>query len=119
MSRLQVPALIVLSALILTGTRAKAAEADAAAKEEANKAAQAMQSLYGDELKRVAATRDVGDDLVLAAKLLEAARAADAQPALLAVLCEKAFDLAAEDPRGHETALAAADLLARRVPERV
>ena len=119
MSRLQVPALIVLSVLILTGTPAMTGEADAAAKEETERAAQAMQSLYGDELKRVAATRDVGDDLVLAAKLLEAARAADAQPALLAVLCEKAFDLAAEDPRGHETALAAADLLARRVPERV
>jgi len=118
MSRLQVPALIALSVLILTGTPAIAAEADAATKEEAEKAAQAVQSLYGEELKRAAATRDVGDDLVLAAKLLGAARAADAQPALLAVLCEKAFDLAAEDPKGCETALAAAELLAGKVPER-
>jgi hypothetical protein len=95
-----------------------AAEADAAAKEEAEKAAEAVQSLYGAELNRVAATRDVADDLALAAKLLEAARAADAQPVLLAVLCEKAFDLAAEDPKGYETALAAAELLARKVPQR-
>jgi hypothetical protein len=108
----------VLGVLILTGTCAKAAEADAAAKEEAEKAAQVFQSLYGAELKRVAATRDVADDLALAAKLLEAARAAEAQPALLTVLCEKCFDLAAQDPKGCETALAAAELLARKVPER-
>jgi hypothetical protein len=95
-----------------------AAEADAVAKEEAEKAAHAFQSLYGDELKRIAATRDVTDDLALAAKLLEAARAAESQPALLAVLCEKCFDLAAQDPRGYETALAAAELLARKVPQR-
>ena len=118
MSRLQVPALIVLSVLVLPGTRAMAAEADAAAKEEAEKAAQAVQSLYGEELKRVAATRDVADDLALAAKLLEAARAAESQPALLALLCEKAFDLAAEDPKGCETALASAELLAGKVPQR-
>ncbi|HUU92063.1 MAG TPA: hypothetical protein VM238_12750, partial [Phycisphaerae bacterium] len=77
-----------------------------------------FQSLYGEELKRVAATRDVGDDLALAAKLLGAARAAESQPALLAVLCEKSFDLAAEDPKGCETALGAAELLARKTPER-
>ena len=110
--------LSVLGILSILATSVAAAEADAAAKEEAEKAAQAVQSLYGEELKRVAATRDIADDLALAAKLLGAARAADAQPALLAVLCEKCFDLAAEDPKGCETALAAADLLARRVPER-
>lgn len=109
---------MALSVLVLTGTPAMAAEAEAAAVEEAEKAAQAFQSLYGDELNRVAATRDVADNLALAAKLLGAARAADAQPALLAVLCEKAFDLAAEDPKGCETALAAAELLARKTPER-
>ena len=118
MSRLQVSVLIVLSLLALPGIRTMAAGADAAAKEEAEKAAQAFQSLYGEELKRVAATRDVSDDLALAAKLLEAARAADAQPALLAVLCEKCFDLAAQDPKGYDTTVAAAELLARKVPER-
>ena len=117
-SRLLDPVLIALSVLVLTGPPAKAAEAGAAAKEEAEKAAQAFQSLFGDELKRVAATRDVVDDLALAAKLLEAARAAEAQPALLTVLGEKCFDLAAQDPKGCETALAAAELLARKVPER-
>ena len=118
MSWLRVPVLIVLSLLALPGIRVMAAEADAAAKEEAEKAGHAFQSLYGDELKRVAATRDVADDLALAAKLLEAARAADAQPALLAALCEKCFNLATQDPKGYETALAATDLLARKVPQR-
>jgi hypothetical protein len=95
-----------------------AAEADAAVKEEAEKAAQVFQSLYGEELKRAAATRDDADDLALASKLLVAARAADAQPALLTILCEKAFDLAGGDPKGYETAIAAAELLAARAPER-
>ncbi len=95
-----------------------AAKADEAATAEAEKAAQVFQSLYGDELNRVAATRDVADDLLLAAKLLDAARAVEAQPALLAILCEKAFDLAAGDARGHDTALAAAELLATKEPSR-
>ena len=110
--------MIVLSVLVLPGIRTMAAEADAAAKEEAEKAAQAFQSLYGDELKRIAATRDFADDLALAAKLLGAARATESQPALMAVLCEKCFDLAAQDPRGYDTAVAAAELLARKVPQR-
>jgi hypothetical protein len=109
--------LSVLGILSILATSVTLAEADAV-KEEARKAAEVFQSLYGDELKRVAATRDVADDLALAAKLLEAARAAESQPALLAVLCEKCFDLAAQDPKGYETALAAADLLARKVPQR-
>ncbi len=118
MSRVQVPALAVLGILVLMGPSVMAAKADEAATAEAEKAAQVFQSLYGDELNRVAATRDVGDDLALAAKLLGAARAAESQPALLAVLCEKSFDLAAEDPKGCQTALAAAELLARKTPER-
>lgn len=118
MSRVQVPALAVLGILVLMGPSVMAAEADEAATAEAEKAAQVFQSLYGDELKRVAATRDVGDDLALAAKLLGAARAAESQPALLAVLCEKSFDLAAENPKGCDTALAAAELLATKVPQR-
>jgi len=118
MSRVQVPALAVLGILVLMGPSVMVAKADEAATAEAEKAAQVFQSLYGDELNRVAATRDVGDDLALAAKLLGAARAAESQPALLAVLCEKSFDLAAEDPKGCQTALAAAELLARKTPER-
>jgi hypothetical protein len=112
------PVVGALGIVVVLAASVAAAEADAAAKEEAEKAVQAVRSLYGDELKRAAATRDVADDLALAAKLLEAARAADAQPALLAVLCEKGFDLAAQDPKGYDTAAAAAELLARKVPER-
>jgi hypothetical protein len=107
MSRIRAPAMIELSILALPGIHAMAAEADAAAKEEAEKAAQAFQSLYGDELKRVAETRDVADDLALAAKLLEAAHVADLRPALVTVLCEKCFDLAAQDPKGYDTAVVA------------
>ncbi len=118
MSRVQVPALAVLGILVLMGPSVMAAEADEAATPEDEKAAQVFKSLYGDQLNRVAATRDVADDLLLAAKLLDAARAVEAQPALLAVLCEKAFDLAAGNPKGHDTALAAAELLATKEPSR-
>ena len=118
MSRVQVPALAVLGILVLMGPSVMAAKADEAATAEAEKAAQVFQSLYGDELNRVAATRDVADDLLLAAKLLDATRAVESQPALLAILCEEAFDLAAGAPKGHDTALAAAELLATKVPQR-
>jgi len=108
--KLGLPAIGVLLATCLM---AQAAEADKAA-EDAAKAAAVFQSLYGEDLKRVAATRDTADDVALAARLLEAAKAAETQPALLALLCEKAADLGLADPRGFDTALAAADLLAAK-----
>jgi hypothetical protein len=52
---------VTLVALVL-GAAARAAEADS---QEAAKAAGVFQSLYGEELKRVAAPRDLTDDLVL------------------------------------------------------
>ena len=105
-----------LAALLALGPSAWAAETEKAP-DDAAKAAEVFQSLYGEDLKRVAATRDAADDVALAAKLLEAAQAAGTQPALLALLCEKAADLGLADPRGFDTALAAAGLLAAKVPE--
>ncbi len=86
--------------------------------DEADKAAEVFESLYGAKVKAVKATRDAGDDIELAARLLAAAKEATKQPGFLAVLCEKAADLAGGHPTGYGTALAAMDLLARTVPER-
>ena len=84
----------------------------------ADEAEDAFNQLYGDDLKRVLATPAPADDIALAKQLLDAAQKAEKQPALLALLCEKAYDLAAKDASGYPTATAAMDLVAGKVPEK-
>ena len=93
-----------------------AAPVDPAA--EAAKANEVFQSLFGDEMKRAAASTATADDAAMAAKLLDAARTPAAPLALVVLLCEKACELGSKDPRGYDTALAAADLLAAKAPDR-
>ncbi|KPJ74918.1 MAG: hypothetical protein AMS14_04570 [Planctomycetes bacterium DG_20] len=83
---------------------------------DSDEATETFNSLYGADLARVRETGDARDDVELAARLLAAAKKAADQPALLAVLCEKACDLALGHPTGYATALEAMDLLARTVP---
>ena len=93
--------------------------ATAAAGEEvpaAEKAAEIFESLYGKQVRQVTASADRNDDAALAGKLLEAARAAEATPGLLGVLCENAYTLGLRHPDGHKTAIGAMDLLAEKVP---
>jgi len=82
----------------------------------ADEASDVFNSLFGDDVKRVAATPSHADDVALAGQLLGAAKTTRGQPALLAVTCEKCCELAERDPAGYATALAAMDLLASRVP---
>jgi len=84
----------------------------------ADEAADTFNKLYGDDLKRVAATPSPADDVALAKQLLEAAGKVTNQPDFLALLCEKACELAIKDPTGYSTAKAAAELLAANVPEK-
>ena len=84
----------------------------------AEEAADAFNKLYGEELNRVAATPSPADDIALAKQLLQDATKIGKQPELLAVLCEKAYELAAKDASGHPTAKAALDLLAEKVPQK-
>jgi len=83
-----------------------------------DEALQAFNSLYGEEMKRSLATPDTADDVALAAKLLEAAKSITGQPALLAVLCEKAAELGKPTAGGRATAIQAMELEAEKVPER-
>ncbi len=83
---------------------------------ETDKAVEDFDSLYGRDVKRVKGTRDTKDDVELAARLLAAAKKAADQPPLLAVLCEKAYDLATVHADGYETALAAMGFLKSEVP---
>jgi len=84
----------------------------------ADEAEDTFNSVYGKEYKKVLATREASDDIALAKQLLEATQAADRQPAFLALLCDRAFELASKDPSGYPAALAAMELLAVKVPER-
>jgi len=91
---------------------AEADEADAQARE----AAEALERLYGKDVERVRSTREPDDDVALAKRLLATAREATGTPALLAVLCEKACDLAAGHAGGWATTVEAAEFLAAQVP---
>ena len=110
MSRLLVAALVACVAIILSCHYALGSEAE-------EKAQQAFNLLYGDDFKRASSSRDTSRAVALAAKLLEAAKRADAQPELMALLAEKACELGALDPKGYETALAAATLVSEKSPE--
>ena len=81
-------------------------------------AQEVFDSLFAEDLKRVAATRETDDDLRLAEQLVAAAETTTGQPELLAILCEKAHELAARNPAGQETAFQAMKLLATHCPEK-
>jgi hypothetical protein len=84
----------------------------------ADEATDAFNALYGEDVKKAVATPDKTDDVVLAAKLLAAAKVAINQRALMAILCDKAWELAKSHPSGCATALEAMQLLACQAPER-
>jgi len=88
-----------------------AAEAD-------EEATEAFESLYGADMKRVAATAELADDLALAKKLAEAARKPTTHAALAVVLCEKAHDLSVRHPDGLRTATGALATAAKKAPKR-
>lgn len=81
----------------------------------AEEAADTFNLLYGNDLKRVAATKDAADDLALAQQLLEAAKTPKTEAPLIALLCEKAYELAHKDPKGVPVAIQAMELAAEKV----
>lgn len=83
----------------------------------ASEAEHSFDSVYGDAYKRVTATPDPSDDVALAAQLLAAARTQKNKRDLLALLCEKAYELGAKIPTGHASAIEAMELAAEQVPE--
>ena len=80
---------------IILGAGALAACCAAARAQDPNAAAlEVFQSLYGEQVRAVQATGKSDDDVELAGKLLSAARQAEANAALRALLCEKVHELA-------------------------
>jgi len=84
----------------------------------ADQATEAFDSLYGKDMKAVAATRGTADDLALAGRLLEAAGETTTHPDLAVVLCDNAYNLAAKDPKGAATAVRAMEVAAQKMPEK-
>ena len=110
--------MVRIGSLVLAAVLALAAWPAAVRAAEADDEATAVfNSLFGSDVDRVARTPDRADDVELAKRLIETARAGAAdKPALVAVLCRKAADLAGPGPEGAETAVEAMDVLAAAVP---
>jgi hypothetical protein len=87
---------------------------------EAVKAREVFNALYGADLDRVRRTGEWSDDLDLARRMVDAARAQAAdQPEFLTVLCDTVYDLSAErKPDGRPIAEQAMLLEMQNVPER-
>lgn len=77
-----------------------------------------LESLYGEDLRKVARTATAADDVLLAGRILEGAPNAAARPELLALLCEKVYELGSKAPAGYESAIQAMRLLGRHVPDK-
>lgn len=84
----------------------------------AEQAAQALESLYGADLRRVKATPATADDADLARRMLAAADKAADHPEFLAALCDKVYLLAMANPAGYPAAAEAMERLGQAVPER-
>ncbi len=83
----------------------------------ADDAQSVFDSIYGAKLKLAASTPSTADDVELAKALLESARSAASTPDLQLLLLKNAAELAAKDPAGYDTAIAARKLEADIKPE--
>ncbi|MDP6542634.1 MAG: formylglycine-generating enzyme family protein [Phycisphaerae bacterium] len=79
-------------------------------------AASDFETLFGDEAKRIAATRTKTDDVKFAAALLKAAKEMPDSPALQILLYEKTSQFASSGLTGFDTAMEALGLLEKAVP---
>ena len=93
--------------VLLAGVTARAQES----------AENVFHSLFGEKLKQVTETPQKTDDVARAEQIVAAARNVESQPALFALLCEKAFELAQAAPEGQAVALEAMRYLAEKLPE--
>ena len=102
--------LAALSANLLLAAPLLGAQADDAAKQ--------FDQLFGEEIRRVQGTADSADDIELSRRLTKVAGTVADQPAVMEVMLERSYDLAARFPSGTATAVEAMELLAEKLPER-
>ncbi len=77
-----------------------------------------FEKLYGLEIKRVKATPDTVDDLVLAGQMVQLARTTKMEAGLVTAMCEAAYELAANASGGETSAFEALGALAGKVPDK-
>jgi hypothetical protein len=82
----------------------------------ADETADAFKSLYGLKIIEAKNSPSKDDDLALAADMLASAKESVDQPALLAMLCDNAYELSHKTRDGHGTAIDALGLLVAHVP---
>ena len=89
----------------------------AAESADARKARETFQALFGEDLRKVQASPTGSDDMALASRLVETAQGTTGQGAFVALLCEHAYRLSADQPEGFATAIRAMELLTERQPD--
>jgi len=92
--------------------------ADAAPAAAPDDAQAAFAEAFDEDLKKVQATRETADDVALAGRLLQKARSGTVAKDLLALLCERAYDLAVGEEGGFRIAVDAMDHLVKTFPDR-
>jgi hypothetical protein len=84
-----------------------------------DEAADAFNRLYGSDYNKAVMTpRDTAGAAALVAKLLDAAKTKGTDPGLVALLCDKAYELGSKAPGGYATAAQAMEFLADQAPDR-
>ncbi len=105
----------IVAFLCVLAVLAPICAADAPSDGERAEAEEAFRVLFAKEYEAAVASRTFDDDLALARKLLDGAKKAKGQAALLEILCEKAVTLASARPEGYAAAIEALLLEAKRL----
>ena len=85
----------------------------------ADSAAATFNRMFADKIHDVGSTfSDTSDDLALAREMVQAVTKHTAEPELVAILCDRAYKLASQDPAGADTAIEALNMLAVVTPSR-
>ncbi|MBI5724505.1 MAG: hypothetical protein HZA50_11140 [Planctomycetes bacterium] len=82
-----------------------------------SEAVKAFSDLFGAEIRKAVGSADPKDDVQLADKLLKAAKDVTSQLELLAIICNKAYDLGLKDPSGYQIAIDAMKFLMDKAPD--
>ncbi|MBI5723509.1 MAG: hypothetical protein HZA50_06085 [Planctomycetes bacterium] len=99
-------------------TSAPATQVAKITEKDAQDALQIFISLYADDFRTAAISPDKKDDIEVAGKLLNAARASKTQPALVWLLCGKCYELASVLIDGYLVAAEAMQVAIDNVPEK-
>lgn len=85
---------------------------------DADDAEQAYRSLFGKQVKKVAASADRKDDAALARKMLDAVKEITDSPELQVLLCQRAYEFGIRDKSGYAAAVDAMKRMVELAPGR-